>query len=155
MKILIVSGGANDIVDLREYDHFVLEGVTSYSQIQTEMLRRQKDLNSYKYCVLEDEDFIPFYMKIKNKLANYMQEFTFERVQIKDLNLSDDKIKEIASNDINNKLLESYNHLIPCIVDIIEQLDIKTVDEGLISQIRALQSERDNFDKNKYLETFL
>ena len=155
MKILIIENTANNIIDIRNYDHFIIENINNFKQIQSEMLNRQKSLYLYKYCVLEDDWFIPFYMNIKNKLTNSMQEFSFERVTVNDLNLSEEQIKEIAHKEIDTNLSQAYNSLLPYLADILEQLNLENVDKTVLEQIRGLENEKLNFDKNKYLHKII
>jgi hypothetical protein len=91
MRVLILRNTANGIINIKDYEYFVIDNVTDFRQIITELVSMNKSQFDFKYCILEENEFIPFFMNVKNKLYNQMQEFSFDRVKYSDLAVSEDQ----------------------------------------------------------------
>ena len=138
MKILMVDIKESGIVDLQKTKHIILEGITKFNQVFDSLIQRGERSIDYRYCALEDNAFIPFYMKIHDGLFNQMQEFSFGRVTFKEL-----AIPEEEKESLINQIITRNNSL--KIKDIVskgtEALLLSQVDPSATEEVKILAEE--------------
>lgn len=158
MRALIIKKNANGIINLKDYEHFVLGEITDFGQITNELIKNGKSHFDFKCCILKNEDYIPFIMNIEDTIINQMQNFSFTRVKFKELSISDDeKELEIKKIILKNHLsdIEILEHkAIKLIVRKEFGNNVKNELSEIGSKINKLEKEMDNIDYKKYLEEF-
>lgn len=101
-RILLIPIETEGVVDVRTLDYLILDDIKYLEQIQSNLIANGKDLNKYKYCQFEGKAKIPFFIKIKNKLGNGLQEFEVEKLTF----------NEIDGEDYKKELIEE-RHVLP------------------------------------------
>ena len=159
MRILILNKKAKGIINLKEQDHFLLDNIDNFGEVLKKIIAVGKNHFDYKFCVMEDGEFIPFFMKIKFKMMNQMEEFSFDRVKFSELDI-DEKVKEKFIVDMVEK-----NNLIK-IGDIEKQVlkliirkefgeNIEKKVNKFKNEYESLEKEMKNIDYKKYINDFV
>ena len=102
-RILLIPIKTEGVVDVRQQDYLILDNVQYLEQIQSTLASKKKSINDYKYCQFEEMALIPFFVKIKDKLGNGMQEFEIESLTFSEI---------VGDDDYKKKLVEE-RYLLP------------------------------------------
>lgn len=159
MRILLIANTAEGIINLKETEHFVLNNITDFIQVIQELLRNQKSQYNFKYCTLEENSFIPFFMRVKNGLYNQMQTFSFERVKYSELNIDQEKKEEMIREMIMRNNVPEIKALEDKGLKLLLRKELGTkCEDDLIEigeKIEILEKEIKNVDYQKYLNEFV
>lgn len=159
MRVLIINKESNGIIELGQFEHYLLENVSSFSDIKNYLTKNLKDVRNYKYCEQEDETFIPSFIKISNKIGHEMGVFTFSEVKYNELNVSE----EVKKNMIEARFKASeegkvgilYNSCLRLIVD--KELGLDVTEELLKkgAEIEDTKKSLENFDYSNFLNEYV
>ena len=111
MRILILKKDVMGIVCLKNIEHYLIPNVEDFNKISDELYKARKDTREYKYCEFGNDDFIPFYMRIKDRMFNQMATFEVERVRYSDLNLDEAEKETMIKKMIADKNLPIISDL--------------------------------------------
>jgi len=128
-RILILPIKLEGVVDVRNEEYTILDNVKYLEDIQKHLISSRKSINNYKYCQFEGKELIPFFIKIKDKLGNGMQEFEVEKV----------KFKEIVGKKEYKEELIKERHILPVkqkIQGIMEKANRMIIDEKMGLKIK-------------------
>ena len=131
-RILIIPIQTTGVVDVRQLDYLILDNVKYLEQIQNNLLAKKKKLEDYKFCQFEEKAVIPYFIKIKDKLGNGMQEFDVEKVMFKEINGTDEYIKALIEEKYLQPIQQKLN-------DVLTQANLLIVKEKLGDKIEEEQ----------------
>jgi len=134
-RILLIPIKTEGVVDVRQQDYLILDNVQYLEQIQSTLASKKKSINDYKYCQFEEMALIPFFVKIKDKLGNGMQEFEIESLTFSEI---------VGDDDYKKKLVEE-RYLLP----IKEKLQSVIYDANFLMISEKLGEK---VEEEKYLE---
>lgn len=83
------------MINEKRHEYFVFDNILEFGQVLRNLVEAQKSHFDYKYCVLQEGQFIPFFMKIRTKLKNQMEEFEFDRVKFSELKIAEESKEKI------------------------------------------------------------
>lgn len=155
-RILLIPSKIEGVIDVRKLDYFIINDAQYLQQIQSTLVTNKKNANDYKYCQFEEKETIPFFIKIKDKLGDGMQEFEVEKVAFSEIQGEEDYIKSLIEErflfPIKQKLqniIYQANYLMT-----IEKLGEKVEDDKYIDlgvEKEKFDKEISDFDYKKYL----
>lgn len=155
-RILLLSTKTEGVIDVRNKDYIIIDNVKYLEQIQSTLVSNKKSVNNYKYCQFEEKETIPFFIKIKDKLGNGMQEFEIEKLTFDEIVGEDDYkktlIEERHVSPIRKKLQDIINKASYLIVS--EKLGTETKEDDFLNlgvEKEKLEKEINEFDYKKYL----
>jgi len=155
-RILLLPIKLENVIDVRNEDYIIIDNVKYLEQIQSTLISKSKNINNYKYCQFEDKEIIPFFIKIKDKLGNGMQEFEIEKVKFNEI---------IGTNDYKKELI-GERHIVPIknkIQELMQKANYMIINEKMGSDVKEddflelgvekekLEKEINEFDYKKYL----
>jgi exonuclease VII large subunit len=159
MRVLILNKKANGIINLKEEEYFVLDEITEFGQVLRKLTESKKNYFDYKYCVLEENQFIPFFMKTKTKLINQMEEFDFERVRFSELNIEEADKEKIITEMVKTKSNANIKTLEEEVLTLIVKRELGENIEKRINKIKdkfdKIEKELKNIDYKKFLNEFV
>ncbi len=161
MRILLIPKNISGITDLQQIENIVLEQVQETSQITQYLLSNGKMVNNYKYCAVDDDAMIPFYINVIDQLQNAqgLSNFSMISVKFKDINLPEDqkqnfiKKKIIPELENNIKMLEAEGMKALFYEKIGQGNDDNILKIG--AQIEDNQLKIKNFDYTQYLDELI
>lgn len=156
MKVLIVKTGVQGIAHLNNIEYYIYDNVKSVADIMQKLTLENKNYVHYKYCVLkEDISRLP-YIKIENSMLSQMQEFVFEKVRYKDLNVSEDIRKDLILGTIKRNTTRAIGVLRAEGLDLLlDQVFGEKVEDKLLAigeKIEDLKEKSKDTDHKKYLK---
>jgi len=155
-RILLIPIKTEDAIDVRSVDYLIIDNARYLEDIPKTLMSKGKNINNYKYCQFEEKEVIPFFMKIKDKLGNGMQEFEAEKLTFNEIVGEDDYKKSLIEErhvlPIQKKLQELMNKANYMIVS--EKLGTEAKEEDYLNlgiEKEKLEKEIAEFDYKKYL----
>lgn len=156
LLIPIKLEGVVDVRSIKDKDYIILDNVQYLEQIQRTLISKKKNVNDYKYCQFEEKALIPYFIKIKDKLGNGMQEFEVESLTFSEI---------VGVEDYKKELIEE-RHVLPIktkLQDVMSKASYMIVSERLGAEIKEddylnlgvekekLEKEINDFDYKKFL----
>jgi len=155
-RILLLPIKLEGSVDVRNEDYIIIDNVKYLEDIQKTLISKSKNVNNYKYCQFEEKEIIPFFLKIKDRLGNGMQEFETEKLTFDEI---------VGTNDYKKTLVEE-RHILPLknkVQDIMNKANYMIINEKMGLEVKEddflnlgvekekLEKEINEFDYKKYL----
>ena len=155
-RILIIPIQTSGVVDVRQLDYLILDNVKYLEQIQNNLLAKKKKLEDYKFCQFEEKAIIPFFIKIKDKLGNGMQEFDVEKVMFKEINGTDEYIKSLIEEKYLQPIQQKLDNVLTQanLLIVKEKLGDKIEEEQFINlalEKEQIEKEINEFNYKTYL----
>lgn len=157
LLIPIKLEGVVDVRSIKDKDYIILDNVQYLEQIQSTLISKKKSTNDYKYCQFEEKSLIPFFIKIKNKLGNGIQEFEIESLTFSEIIGEDDYKKTLIEERYILPIKEKLQSVIydANFLMISEKLGEKVDEEKYFDlgiEKEKLEKEIKEFDYKKYLD---
>ena len=156
LLIPIKLEGVVDVRSIKDKDYIILDNVQYLEQIQSTLISKKKSTNDYKYCQFEEKTLIPYFVKIKNKLGNGIQEFEIESLTFAEIVGDDDYKKTLIEEryvlPIKTKLQDIMNKANHMIVS--EKLGAEVKEDDYLNlgiEKEKLEKEISEFDYKKFL----
>jgi len=155
-RILLLPKKLEGVVDVRNEDYLIIDNAKYLEQIQSTLISKKRSVKDYKYCQFEEKEIIPFFIKIKDKLENGMQEFEVEKLTFDEIVGEDDYKKALIEErhvlPVQQKLQELINKANHMIIS--EKLGTEIKEEDYLNlgiEKEKLEKEINDFDYKKYL----
>lgn len=155
-KILLIPNKTTGTIDVRQLEYYVVNGVQYLQQISAFLIKSGKKMADFKFCQFEENEMIPFFFKVKDRLSQEISEFEIERVKFADIPVEEEVkrklIEEIYLKPLDMQMREIIYKTTYWIAT--ERLGGE-IDEDDFINLRLEKDELDDkikkFDYKKYL----
>jgi len=155
-RILMLPIKLEGVIDVRNEDYIIIDNVKYLEDIQKTLMSKSKNVNNYKYCQFNEKEVIPFFIKIKDRLGNGIQEFEIEKLTFDEIIGTDDYKKGLIEErhilPLKNKVQEIMNKANYMLIN--EKMGLEVKEEDFLNlgiEKEKLEKEINDFDYKKCL----
>ena len=157
MKVLLIPKDEQGIIDYRYVEHYLYKDITNIQQVLSNFFITGQSQYNFKYCTFKDDEFMPFIFRIKDTLINQIQEFDYERVTYRELNIAEEKKEELITQLVKQSNLTKERELKDRgLLLLLESYVDKSKEDDILDVVSELENlHTDKIDYKKYLDNIV